>query len=347
MPDLKLVRKVLRSLPSKFNMKVTAIKEANDLSKMKLDELFVSLRTFELHLGEGKSKRKTGIALTSVKEEGIEESKVSANEESVAESIKLLTKQENYGRGEKDYETLKVEKNSKGIKCHECEGFGHIQSECATYLKRKKKSLVATLSDEENYSESDNEEVGMTLISSNTINEEGVENVISQVPDQQAKMLNKSLNESSLKRKWEEDQATIVYQQERIQGLMEENQSFLSSIVTLKAELKEARNQFEELSKSIKMMTSGTHKLDDLLGQGKRSDDKRGLGFSERGSDRTKNKTVFVRESKSYDNQRKIAKEKKTEDTILPIKHMTGNASFFSELSRCNVESAMFDDGEK
>ncbi|KAA0054909.1 flocculation protein FLO11-like [Cucumis melo var. makuwa] len=60
---------------------------------MKLDELFGSLRTFKLHLGEGKSKRKTGIAVTSVKEERIEESKVSANEESVAESIELLTKQ--------------------------------------------------------------------------------------------------------------------------------------------------------------------------------------------------------------------------------------------------------------
>ena len=60
---------------------------------MKLDEMFGSLRTFKLHMGEGKSKRKTGIALTSMKEEGIEESKVSANEESVAESIELLIKQ--------------------------------------------------------------------------------------------------------------------------------------------------------------------------------------------------------------------------------------------------------------
>ena len=43
MYDSKLVQKVLRSLPSRFNMKITAIEEANDLSKMKLDELFGSL----------------------------------------------------------------------------------------------------------------------------------------------------------------------------------------------------------------------------------------------------------------------------------------------------------------
>ncbi|KAA0045968.1 gag-pol polyprotein [Cucumis melo var. makuwa] len=53
MSDAKLVRKVLRSLPPRFNMKITAIEEVNDMSRMKLDELFGSLRTFELHLGEG------------------------------------------------------------------------------------------------------------------------------------------------------------------------------------------------------------------------------------------------------------------------------------------------------
>ena len=58
------------------------------------------------------------------------------------------------------------------------------------------------------------------------------------------------------------------------------NQSFLSSIVTLKAELKEIRNKFDELSKSIKMLTNGSQRLDDMLSQGKRCDGKRELGFS-------------------------------------------------------------------
>ncbi|TYK04258.1 gag-pol polyprotein [Cucumis melo var. makuwa] len=64
--DSKLVRKVLRSLPSKFNMKVSTIEEANDLSNMKLDELFGSPQTFEIHLGHTASRRKPGPALTSV-----------------------------------------------------------------------------------------------------------------------------------------------------------------------------------------------------------------------------------------------------------------------------------------
>lgn len=36
---------------------------------------------------------------------------------------------------------------SKGLQCHECEGYGHMIIECATFLKRQKKSLVVSWSD--------------------------------------------------------------------------------------------------------------------------------------------------------------------------------------------------------
>ncbi|KAA0048722.1 gag-pol polyprotein [Cucumis melo var. makuwa] len=84
---------VLRSLLSKFNMKVTAIEEANDLSKMKLDELFGSLQTFEIHLGHTVSRRKPGLVLTSIKEEPIEEHRVMHGNDALTESVVLLTKQ--------------------------------------------------------------------------------------------------------------------------------------------------------------------------------------------------------------------------------------------------------------
>ncbi|KAA0033119.1 gag-pol polyprotein [Cucumis melo var. makuwa] len=90
MSNAKLVRKALRSLPLRFNMKITIIEEANNMSTMKLNELFGSIRTFELHLGEGDVKRKYGIALTSMKEEAMTELKESTNEESLAESVVLL-----------------------------------------------------------------------------------------------------------------------------------------------------------------------------------------------------------------------------------------------------------------
>ncbi|KAA0061122.1 gag-pol polyprotein [Cucumis melo var. makuwa] len=299
-------------------MKVTTIEEGNDLSTMKLDELFGSLRTFELYLGEGTSRKKTGLALTSVKEESTEEHKVSLNNDSLAESVVLLTKQ--VKKLKKDYNPSKFEKNGNGIRCHECEGFGHIQIECAIYLKHKKKSLVATFSDEEDFSESDVEEVGIVLISITNENKEEAENVNAQTIDQQESMLDDSFDESTLKRKWKEDQAIIIHQQERIQCLMEENQSFLSSIVTLKTELKEAKNQFEELTKYVKMLTNGTKKLDDLIGQGKRYDDKRGLSFSEKGITGNEVKTIFVRERSTQNNEAENGKVKFPKNVVPPVR---------------------------
>ncbi|MCI10091.1 gag-protease polyprotein [Trifolium medium] len=56
---------------------------------------------------------------------------------------------------------LKDEDNSnqdKGIRCFECEGFGHLRPECPTYLKRQKRGMTSTLSDsdEENEKETGN-----------------------------------------------------------------------------------------------------------------------------------------------------------------------------------------------
>ena len=39
--------------------------------------------------------------------------------------------------------------NSMGLQCFECQGYGHMKSECLTYLKSKGKAMVVTLSDSE------------------------------------------------------------------------------------------------------------------------------------------------------------------------------------------------------
>ncbi|KAA0067423.1 Retrovirus-related Pol polyprotein from transposon TNT 1-94 [Cucumis melo var. makuwa] len=214
------------------------------------------------------------------------------------------------------------ERNGKGIRCHECEGFGYIQTECVTYLKRKKKSLVATFSDEEDYSESDDEEVRMELISITTENEERVENVNSKAFDQQATMSNDSINECTLKRKWEEDQAAI-----------------------------EAKNQLEELTKSVRMLTNGTQKLDDLIDQGRRCIDKRGLGFSRRKATENETKTMFVQESVTQNSQAENAKGNYMKNATSLVKWLfqahDRKCRFFSELSECNAGSVVFGDGGK
>ena len=55
--ETKLVKKTLRSFPKRFTYKVVAIKEAKDVSTMKLDELMRSLQTFELNLNQNKKEK--------------------------------------------------------------------------------------------------------------------------------------------------------------------------------------------------------------------------------------------------------------------------------------------------
>src|SRR4030043_660965 len=47
---------------------------------------------------------------------------------------------------------------SKGVQCFGCEGYGHIRSECPTFLKRQKKSLSASWSDDEGSENESNDE---------------------------------------------------------------------------------------------------------------------------------------------------------------------------------------------
>lgn len=63
--DDKLVKKVLRSLPKRFFMKVVAIEKARDITTMKLDELVGSLLITEMTFEQKYDKKSKGIALRS------------------------------------------------------------------------------------------------------------------------------------------------------------------------------------------------------------------------------------------------------------------------------------------
>lgn len=90
-------------------------------------------------------------------------SSYSQNSSSSNNNLSLNRRKENE-RGDSKAVSSKNDKGSRGIRCHECESFKHYQAECATCLKRKKKSLTVTLSNDEAASDSDSEELGRALI---------------------------------------------------------------------------------------------------------------------------------------------------------------------------------------
>ncbi|KAK2374735.1 gag-protease polyprotein [Trifolium repens] len=85
-PEKKLAIKILRSLPNRFSMKVTAIEESQDLSTMKVDELIGSLQTFEMTFEDKLEKKMKNLAF---------KSEESQSEDCLSEAIALLTKKFN------------------------------------------------------------------------------------------------------------------------------------------------------------------------------------------------------------------------------------------------------------
>ena len=63
-PEPKIVRKVLRSLPERFHAKITTIEESKDIDKIPLTKLVGNLQTYKLGLtGIGKFGKSKSMAL--------------------------------------------------------------------------------------------------------------------------------------------------------------------------------------------------------------------------------------------------------------------------------------------
>ena len=174
MEDLKVIRKILRSLLESFRAKVTAIEESKDFDEIKVQVLIGSLQTYELSLpNQRKSK---SLALKTINERI--EAHDSSDEDVVEKDVAYLAKNfckflkfknsEKFGdkgkfmsseKEKKDFKKRegKESQSTHGVTCFECNGQDHFKKECPNYLRSKGKAYATTLSDS-NSSTSDLEE---------------------------------------------------------------------------------------------------------------------------------------------------------------------------------------------
>ncbi|CAM8908727.1 unnamed protein product [Rhodiola kirilowii] len=172
----RLASKVLRSLPPRFAMKVTAIEEMHDITTLKLDELMGSLRTYEIN-HDFQTGEEKGIALKADMTEdkldsGCTTEQLAMMAQNFGRMVRKINRRgpeqgqssstgyQNWKSGKARSTDSRQDLSDKGkeeIQCHECKGFGHIASQCANTLM-KKKAMVASFSD----SESDEEKEGET-----------------------------------------------------------------------------------------------------------------------------------------------------------------------------------------
>jgi hypothetical protein len=120
--DVKLIRKILRSLPERFRIKVTTIEERKDLDEMKIEELVGSLQSYEYSLPLVK-KAKT-IALKESKKKAM----LAKNFGRLMKNDKFTKKfTERLKKAPRESEPEEAEKKDpRGPRCFECSGFGQI-----------------------------------------------------------------------------------------------------------------------------------------------------------------------------------------------------------------------------
>ena len=183
-PEPKIVRKVLRSLPEIFHAKITVIEELKNIDKIHLTESVGNLQTYELGLtrigkmGKGKSMAPKVKSSETDEFSDDEDSKMKSY---ITRQFKKFLKNANGRNFNKDHKQSnssqfkgqdKGKNDAKeggqytvpaGPKCFGYQGFGHMKYECPTYLKsiEKSKAFAATFSNIEPEEDSDNEDDGI------------------------------------------------------------------------------------------------------------------------------------------------------------------------------------------
>jgi hypothetical protein len=171
--DVKLIRKILRSLPERFRIKLATLEESKDLEEIKIEELVGSFQTYEYSLPPVR-KAKT-IALKASKASK-KKTRVSSQEDSdidedavamLAKNFERFMKKNNkfkkfFERLKKAPHTVELEeaekKDPRDPQCFECSAFRHIKAKCSNLKKLKGKAFNVTLNDESEKEEETPEE---------------------------------------------------------------------------------------------------------------------------------------------------------------------------------------------
>ncbi|TYK06527.1 gag-pol polyprotein [Cucumis melo var. makuwa] len=245
-------------------MKVTAIKEAHDITTLKLDELFGSLLTFEMTTADRESKKGKGIAFKSTH----------VNEEADCDTEANMDERNNENSDRRSDGYLKKKKGERKIfRCRECGGVGHYQAECLTFLRKQKKNVRVTLSDEE-FVDSRDDDGNINAFTIRITNKNTDDDSECSVESK-----NDELSIEKLETLWKEDCEARAIQKERIQDLLEEKERLMSVISSLKLKLREVQNENDQILKFVKMLNSGTENLDSILKAGHNGSHRYGLGF--------------------------------------------------------------------
>ena len=176
---------------------MTAITESKDVDSIPVNELVGSLQSYELDLPKtSKSKSMALNSINDVDASGFDDELSATEITYLAKNFRNFLRNNNRrARGKNTAEPrnfrrndpIKVNNtekpkekigqpsnNTMGQQCFGCQGYGHVKSECPTFLRSKGKAIAVTLSDDEvsdNESSSDEEGNFVTFIATTIVDE--------------------------------------------------------------------------------------------------------------------------------------------------------------------------------
>jgi hypothetical protein len=290
--DVKLIRKILRSLPERFKIKVTTIEESKDLEEMKIEELVGSLQTYELSLPQVKKLKTIALKASKKKVEASSEDDSEDEDNAVAmlaKNFRRLMKDDRFKKKfshkmKKPLREAEPEEEEKrdprGPRCFECSGLRHIQADCGNRKKGKGKAYNVTLSDE---SEEDDPESDKFLAF-----------VAPYIEEEDSYYSEHSDNEIELKEAYK----TLYKEFEKLREGRKQHLNDLNSLQTEKSSLLLKVQELEEklLETQLQLGRVIDEKLTCMLSIQKSPNDKTGLGYVASSSDvPSSSKTVFVK----------------------------------------------------
>jgi len=290
--DVKLIRKILRSLPERFRIKVTRIEESKDLEEMKIEELVGSLQTYELSLPPVKKLKTIALKASKKKVEASSEDDSEEEEKVVAMLAKNFRRLMRDDRFKKKFsekvkkaprEAEPEEKEKKDPirpRCFECSGFGHIRADCGSLKKGKGKAYNVTLSDE-------SEEEALE-------SEKFLAFIAPHVEEEDSYYSEYSNNGEELKEAYK----TLYIEYEKLREGRKQHLYDLNSLQTEKSSLLLRIQELEEklLETQLQLDRVTDEKLTRMLSIQKSPTDKTGLGYVAPSSDApSTSNTVFLK----------------------------------------------------
>ncbi|KAK1588131.1 hypothetical protein Q3G72_020129 [Acer saccharum] len=162
--DRRIKQKIMRSLPERFESKVTALEENSDFKNMKPSEVIGRLLAYESRKVPSSSppKKQKGIALRASKVGKEEKGDLDEDMILMLQRFKKFVKFEKRGFGSKGQDLKKKapfkkheHRQEKGVQCYECGGIGHISLDCGNLKNKREKMMVATWSESDDSGEGD------------------------------------------------------------------------------------------------------------------------------------------------------------------------------------------------